>query len=262
MSSLHTMIHGFLGNSSEIFVGAAFLFTIIVGCVVTYIFGFGANSNQESSSSSSNASNEEKKLKEKKSTKKPSTTTTTTTAAAMANVKKDEPVVVSVSKKATKPAPPTAAETKSKKNSPAKSTNKETVMPKAAPQVPAKAAPLQQQVEAAEALSSDDGWITVVDKKQKKSPSITELNATAQAAIVKAAASATAVVASPKNGKQKEKNNANKQASAVKVDEPNYAQPESDVVLDDVVKDDQEDDWIPANSKVSKKVSRILFEFK
>ena len=266
MSSLQTLAYGLLGNSSEIVVAAAFLFTIIVGCVFTYLFGFNASSNNsnDQDDTSSSSTNEEKKSKEKKISSKKSTTTTTTTNTV--NLKKDETSKASVKKTTTKlsPAPTsnveanTTATNKSKKSSPPGKVAKETAQTKTS-QVKAAAVVSQPPVNSTEALSAEDGWITVVDKKQKKSPSLTEINGAAQATVI-TAASAVPVATSPKNAKKKENsNNSNKQVQqTAKVVEP--IEPESEIVQEATSNDDQEDDWIPANSKVSKKVS-IFFVY-
>jgi hypothetical protein len=252
MSSLHTMTYGLLGNSSEIVVAAAFLFTIIAGCVFTYLFGFSSNSATNGQDEASSSANEEKKSKEKKPPKKSSTTTTTTTAAATtnsANLKKEEPPKVLPKKTAKLSAAPIpSAEpstTKSKKSPPTKVGKETVVVQTKAPQLKAP----QPTTAAAEVMSADDGWITVVDKKQKKSPSITEINATIQATVV---AGASVAASNPKNTKKKD---ASKQVQQTEK-AIEFIPSESEVLQDVVVSNDvQEDDWIPANSKVSKKVS-------
>ena len=202
--------------STELVLGTVFLLTILVGGAIMYLASF---KQQQQESNSKSSDDEEESKSSKKSAKKSATKKQATPPAAA------PPTPVAVAAKTKKPAEEPAVAKKAAKQAPVPVA---AVKGKKADKAPVKSKEVVVEVKAnvSESLDADAeaGWITVVDKKQQKKSSLVD----------------STPITQPKQAAKAEK-------TATSVVEAAVAQVEEVPVA-------EEDDWIPANPKTSKKV--------
>ena len=242
MSSLATQVLDILGSvsSTEMIFGSVFLVTILVGCLATYMFGFSSKDDAILNSGAKKPSKDE-------------TAASKPVASAKKTSKKPQPASPSVKKDAPKKSSDEEAKSGKKKAEtakPKKNSISEKTKTAASKSLPLDQAETTAEATAAASTSAEDGWITV-DKKQKKSASV--LASTGSSSTPAIQVNSSAPVTAKTDKKRDSVNRPQTPTSSSQVE----VRRESDATIAAPAEPD-EDEWIPANSKLSKKVSNLV----